>query len=190
MPKTPREFENEFLDGLQSKTGRSLNQWLEIIKKSRIEKRNDILKWLKTEHEFNHLQANMLTSISFNNGKPVYGNEDDLLDKQFEKYPEMRPLYEELLKVISEWDKTVSFIVKKTYISIARKREFAAINIRKGELRLGLDLGEMPFKGRIEQSKLTGPMTRISHMIIIKNSTDIDQEMMDLLKLADNRVQS
>jgi predicted transport protein len=134
------------------------------------------------------MNASLLTSIYFNNGNPVYGSEQNLLDNQFEKYQEMRPLFEHLQKEISDWDNTVEFITKKTYVSIAKKREFAAINIKKGELRLGMDLGDLPFEGLVEKSKLTGPMPRISHMVVIKAQSDIKKNLFQLLDKANKRV--
>jgi predicted transport protein len=188
MTKTSQEIEKEFVDGLKSNTGDDLKGWLTIIKESGIEKRNDIIKWLKDHNNFGHMNASLLAGIYFNNGNPVYGSEQNLLDNQFEKYQEMRPLFEQLQKEISEWDNSVEFIIKKTYVSITKKREFAAINIKKGELRLGMDLGDFPFEGIVEKSKLTGPMPRISHMVIIKNQSDINKKLFQLLHTANKRV--
>jgi predicted transport protein len=188
MAKTSQEIEKEFIDGLKSNSGKDLKGWLTSIKGSGIEKRNDIIKWLKEKNNFGHMNASLLAGIFFNNGKPVYASEQNLLDNQFEKYQDMRPLFEHLQNEISEWDNTVEFITKKTYVSIAKKREFAAINIKKGELRLGMDLGDMPFEGVVEKSKLTGPMPRISHMVVIKGSSDIDKNLFKLLDTANKRV--
>ncbi len=188
MAKTSQDIEQEFINNLKSSSGKDLISWLKLIKKSGIEKRNDIIKWLKTEHKFRHMNASLLVGIYTNNGKPVYASEQNLLDNQFEKYQDMRPLFDKLQKSISEWDDTVEFITKKTYVSVTKKREFAAINIKKGELRLGMDLGEIPFDNFVEKSKLTGPMPRISHMVVIKNNSDISKRLFKLLETANRRV--
>jgi len=188
MAKTSQDIEQEFINNLKSSSGKDLKSWLKLIKKSGIEKRNDIIKWLKTEHKFRHMNASLLVGIYTNNGKPVYASEQNLLDNQFEKYQDMRPLFDKLQKSISEWDDTVEFITKKTYVSVTKKREFAAINIKKGELRLGMDLGEIPFDNFVEKSKLTGPMPRISHMVVIKNNSDISKRLFKLLETANRRV--
>lgn len=190
MAKTSQEIERDFIANLKSTTENDLNSWLAIIDKSGIKKRNDIIKWLKEKNNFGHMNASLLAGIYFNGGKPVYASEQNLLDSQFEKYRDMRPLFDELLKGIVNWDGTVEFVTKKTYVSITRKREFAAINIRKGELRLGLDLGNMPFDPPIEKSRLTGPMARISHMVVIRDPSDINNALFQLLETADKRVNS
>ena len=188
MAKTSQEIERGFIDGLKSNTGKDLKDWLTAIKGSGIEKRNDIIKWLKEQNDFGHMNASLLAGIYFNNGNPVYASEEVLLDNQFEKYQEMRPLFERLKKDILDWDDSVRVLVKKTYVSVTKKREFAAINVRKGELRLGMDLGDLPFEGVVEKAKLTGPMPRISHMVVIKNHYDIDKKLFQLLDEANKRV--
>ena len=65
-------------------------------------------------------------------------------------------------------------IPKKTYVSYAAKREFAAINIKSKEIRLGMDLGDQPFTEDLEKAKLTGPMPRISHMIVVREKNDFN----------------
>lgn len=188
MAKTSKELEEEFINGLKTDTGKDLKSWLSLIAGCGIEKRNDIIKWLKDEHGFGHMYANLLMGIYLNDGKPVYSSEQNLLDNQFEKYQEMRPLFEEVQKAILSWDDTVDFIAKKTYVSITKKREFAAISIKKGEVRLGMDLGDRPFDALAEKAKLTGPMPRISHMVVIRDKSDLTKQVFELLETSKNRV--
>jgi predicted transport protein len=188
MAKTSKEIEQEFINGLKAETGKDLKSWLSNISKSGIEKRNDVIKWLKNEHNFGHMNANLLMGIYANDGKPVYSSEQNLLDNQFEKYQDMRPLFEELRNAILKWDNSVDFVTKKTYVSVTKKREFGAINIKKGELRLGMDLGDKSFDQLVEKSKLTGPMPRISHMVIIREISDLTKQVFDLLETSKNRV--
>ncbi|HMQ61994.1 MAG TPA: DUF5655 domain-containing protein [Flavilitoribacter sp.] len=188
MTKTSGEIEQEFIEGLKASTGKNLADWLTVIHKSGIEKRNDIINWLKSEQGFGHMNASLLAGIHLNGGKPVYASEANLLDHQFEKCPEMRPLFDHLQAAILNWDPEVTFLAKKTYVSILKKREFAAVNMRKGELRLGLDLGDIPFSDSLEKSKLTGPMARISHMVTIRSEADLNEAVLGLMKTANDRV--
>jgi predicted transport protein len=188
MAKTSREIEQDFINGLKTETGKDLHYWLSCIKENGIVERNDQISWLKVKHGFGHMHANLLMGIYSNNGNLVYSSEQTLLDNQFDHYQDMRPLFENLQNAIIEWDDTIDFVVKKSYVSITKKREFAAINIKKGELRLGLDLGEKPFNHYIEKAKLTGPMSRISHMVIIRDSSALKKDLFYLLEIAKNRV--
>ena len=188
MAKTSAEVEEEFIEGLKPATGKNLKEWLAAINNSGLVKRNDIIQWLKSDPGFGHMHASLLAGIYLNNGNPVYASETELLNNQFKKYPEMRPLFEQLRAAILKQDNAAGFVVKKTYVSITKKREFAAINIRKGELRLGMDLGDFPFDALVQKSKLTGPMPRISHMIVIRSGADITATVFEFLAIADKSV--
>ena len=187
MAKTSGEIEKEFIETAEAKTGKTLQNWLNLVQSSRIEKRNDILEWLKKGHGLNHLQAQLITGIYVNNGNPVYINETALLENQFLKAPDMRPLFASISeKIISTFQGT-QLIPKKTYLSFTAVREFAAINVKPNELRLGLDLDDKPFTEMLLKSKLLGPMPRISHMIVLTEAKQFDKKAMTLLTQSYNR---
>jgi predicted transport protein len=188
MAKTSGEIENEFLIGLKPATGKDLKEWLSIIKNSGIQKRNDMVKWLKTDHSFGHMNASLLVGIYLNNGNPVYKSEVDLLENQLSKYEALRPLFEYVSSRIIVLFPDTKMIPKKTYISFTAKREFAAINIKSKELRLGMDLGDMAYTETLEKAKLTGPMPRIGHMVMLTQKTDFDTNVEKWLQTSYNRV--
>ncbi len=180
--KTSGEIEKEFIEGLKTSTGKDLKSWLTEIKSCGIEKRNDIIKWLKTEHGFGHMNAGLLIGIYLNGGKPVYGSTEDLLDNQLAKVEEMRPLYEAFCEFARKVFPNATVLPKKTYVSILEKREFAAINVKKGELRIGFDLGDRPFDETVSKAKLTGPMPRISHQIVLTDKSQFGANVVKLMK--------
>lgn len=170
MAKTPAEYEKEFIATVRETTGKTLEQWLGEVSQSGREKTNDKIAWLKEQHGLNHLQAQLLTGIHQNGGKPLYSNEDSLMDTHFAKAAGMRQLFDELSsKIVSEFPGT-QVIPKKTYISFAVQREFAAMNIKPAEIRIGFDLGDEPFNDEVQKSKLSGPMPRISHMAVLTDA--------------------
>ena len=94
----------------------------------------------------------------------------------------MKPLYESFLEFVGKHFPTSSVLPKKTYVSILDNREFAAINIKPKELRIGLDLGARPFDDKIEKAKLSGPMPRISHMFVLTDAKQLDKSIVEALK--------
>lgn len=180
--KTTGEIEQEFIDNLKTTTGKSLAEWMKHVGASGITKRHDIIKWLKEKNGFGHMNASLLTGIYLNNGKPVYGNTDDLLDNQFAKAADMRPLYESFTAFAKKHFPNSSVLPKKTYVSILEKREFAAVNIKPKELRIGFDLGDRPFDEKLSKSKLSGPMPRISHMLVLTDKSQLSTGLVELLK--------
>ncbi len=180
--KTSGEFEKEFMDALKSSTGSDLGTWMKTIDASGIKKRNEVIAWLKENHGFRHMDASLLAGIHSNGGKPVYASTDDLLEAQFAKAADMRPLFDQFVAFISENFPDATFLPKKTYVSVLENREFGAVNIKKAELRIGLDLGDRPFDERVEKAKLTGPMPRISHMVVATDASRFDSELIELLR--------
>ena len=187
MAKTSGEFEQEFIQTAKEKTGRTLEQWLPVVKKSGLTKQMEITNWLKAEHKLNHLQAQLLAGLYLNNGKPVYQNEASLLDNQFAKCEEMRPLFNAVSEMILKQFPDTQLIPKKTYVSFTATREFAAINIKPKEIRLGMDLGDTAFHETIQKTKLSGPMPRISHMAVITDIKQFDKKLIEYLQLSWNR---
>ena len=180
--KTSGEFEKEFMDRLRASTGSDLAAWMKAIDGFNSKKRNEVIAWLKSKHGFGHMNASLLAGIHANGGKAVYQSTDNLLDAQFAKAADMRPLFEAFLGFVAEHFPTSSVLPKKTYVSILDNREFAAINIKSKELRIGLDLGERPFDDKIEKAKLSGPMPRISHMFVLTDEKQLDGSIVEALK--------
>lgn len=185
--KTSGEFEKEFIDGLAGETGADLKAWMKIIDDYPSKKRNEIIAWLKSEHAFGHMNASLLAGIHANGGKPVYASTDDLLENQFAKAADMRPLYDAFIAFVAKHFPASSVLPKKTYVSVLENREFAAINVKPKELRIGLDLGDRPFDEKIEKAKLTGPMPRISHMLVLTDEKQLDEGVVEVLKTSHAR---
>ena len=185
--KTSGEFEKEFMDGLKSATGSDLSGWMKTIDGFGSKKRNEVIAWLKSEHGFGHMNASLLAGIHANGGEPVYQSTDNLLGAQFTKAGDMKPLYDELIEFVTKHFPNSNVLPKKTYVSILDNREFAAINIKPKELRIGLDLGDRPFDEKIEKAKLSGPMPRISHMLVLTDGRQLDSSTVEALKASYSR---
>jgi hypothetical protein len=162
--KTSGEIEKEFIDNLKAS--------------------------IKNDYAFGHMNASLLAGIYLNGGKPVYGSTDDLLENQFAKAESMRELYEAVINFVKQNFPGITVLPKKTYVSILEKREFAAINIKPKELRIGFDLGDRSFDDSVTKSKLTGPMPRISHMVVVSGKESLNEDMNTLLRESHSRTHS
>jgi hypothetical protein len=185
--KTSGEFEKEFMDALSAQTGKDLGAWMKTIDAFGSKKRNEIIAMLKSDHGFGHMNASLLAGIHANGGKPVYQSTDDLLENQFAKGGDMRPLFERFIEFVRTNFPDATVLPKKTYVSILENREFAAVNIKPKELRIGFDLGDRAFDDRIEKAKLTGPMPRISHMLVLTDPAQLDAEVAEALRQSHSR---
>lgn len=185
--KTSGEIEKEFIENLKTSTGKDLGGWMTEISAFENQKRNDIINLLKTEYGFGYMNASLLAGIYANGGKSVYGSTEELLENQFAKAEAMRSVYDAFIEFVKNAFPNATVLPKKTYVSILEKREFAAINIKKAELRIGFDLGDRPFDETVSKSKLTGPMPRISHQIVLTDASQLSDEIIKLLQDSYNR---
>lgn len=181
---TAQEFEKKIINSLKEDTGKDLNAWLAEIKKQNVEKRNDIMSWLKNDRGLKHGVANTLVGIHFNGGKPVYQDAASLKDGWFEKKEHLLPLYEVLEKAVLGIGRDVSLIEKKLYMSFNGKREFAVASVKSKEIRVGMDLGDTPFDDYIQQAKSLGAMPRISHMVAVTEPADVNDKLKGYLQQA------
>ena len=186
--KTSKDYEQEFLSQIKEKTGNDLKTWMKILKGTSLSKMKETVEWLKKEKGINHMSAVFITGIFINDGKPVYEDTADLKSVLFKGKEAFIPLYEELEKTVQSNFKNVQIVPTKTYISFRDGREFAVASIKSKEIRVGLDLGDMKFDDNVQKAASLGTMPRISHMIVIKEKSDIDKKLADYLKFANKRI--
>jgi predicted transport protein len=176
MAKARHEIEREFIETAKEKTGHDIPEWMAMIEAAGESKTNAIIKWLKQEHDLNHMQASMLAGIYLNDGNPVF-DPDALFKNLFEGKESQRPLYEAVTAAIGQSLGEAMFVPTKTYVSLENERVFGCIKINKSNLRVGLDLGDRPFDDTVQQAKNLGAMPNISHMIELTSESEITDQL-------------
>ena len=184
MIRTSAEFEKEFISTTKERTGRSLDQWMIILKGSGLLKKEFIIDWLKEQYFLNHLQASLLTGLYFNEGKPVYLEREILLEDKFSYCKSTRKLFDSIAQKIFNQFYDAKLIPKKNYLSFTGIREFAAVDVKLNAIRLGMDLGKMRFTNDLKPSEIKGANARISHMTIISERKQFDQTTNQCLRLS------
>ena len=140
MAKEARELEQAFLATLSDETGASLTEWMQTLETSGLKKNNEIVKWLKTDRSFNHMQATMLAGIFLNGGEPVF-HYPTLFARLFAGKEQQRPLYAAIADRLQAELPSLLFIPTKTYVSIEEERVFGCAKINKSNIRVGLRFG-------------------------------------------------
>ena len=186
MAKESQEIEREFIATAKAKTGHDLDEWMEIISASGLDKTNAIIKWLKQDYSLNHMQASMLAGIFLNDGKPVFDYEV-LFARLFEGKDQQQSLYDTLASHIQAVSSDILFIPTKSYISLEHERVFGCVKINKTNLRVGLDLGDKPFTGDLQQAKGLGAMPNIGHMVEITSEAEISDVLLGYVQEASER---
>jgi predicted transport protein len=162
--------------GLLENTGKTLEQWIEIIEKAKLQKHKEIMDYLKSEHALSYGFANFI-ALKFNKSDAGSFAEDELISAQYKGKEILMPIYEKLIEEISKLGDDITFTPKKDSVSIIRKKQFTLIKpATKTRIDLGLKFKNKETGGRLENSGPFGAMC--THRVQLSNVSEIDQELM------------
>ena len=179
---------------LKSKTGRSLEEWIALVKKEGPKDEKARREWLKTKHKQGTNSAWWIAERA--EGK---GGEDETPEgylKVASKYVEeqyagakekLRPIFDELLKLGRSIGEDVKVCPCKTIVPLYREHVFAQIKPTTNS-RVDLGFALTHYKGKLPKCLLdTGGLAkkdRITHRIELTSSAQIDAEVKKWLKTA------
>src|SRR5690606_31612302 len=95
------------IENLQKNTGKSLEQWIGIIKSKSFNKHGEILKFLKEEQGLIHGFANLVALKAREADSGSVENKEDLVEKQYKGKEHFKPLYDKLIGEIRKLGKDV-----------------------------------------------------------------------------------
>lgn len=177
---------------LKEKTGRSLDEWLRLVKKSGPATEEARRDWLKKGHGFGTNPAWWIAERSVGKGEAEDDAESYL--KTAVKYVEdmysgskagLQPLHDALMKRARKLGKNVCICPCKTIVPLYRNHVFAEIKpATKTRIDLGFALGDLKAKGRLMDTGGYAKKYRITHRIPIASLDDIDAEVEKWLKEA------
>lgn len=168
--------------GLQEKTGHPLKHWIEIVKKSGLDKHRAIINFLKAEHDFTYGYANFVALKTLKSDAGSF-DDADLLAAQYKGKESLKSIYEKLLAEIDTLGNDITKTPKKDSVSIIRKKQFALIKpATKIRIDLGLKLKDKPITDRLENSGPFGAMC--THRVRLTEVDDVDSELASWLKEA------
>ncbi len=168
------------IENLHKNTGKTLGQWIEIVKTQTFTKHGEIIKFLKETHELTHGFANLIALKTKGSDAGSADNLDDLITKQYQGKEHFKPIYDKLISEIQNYGKDIEIAPKNTYVSLRRKKQFVILNpATKTRFEIGINLkGQEPI-GKLEAEKLN---SMCSHKINILDIRDIDKEVIEWIK--------
>lgn len=172
---------------LEEKSGKTLAQWVSVVKAMGAKKHGEIVAALKTTHGLGHGYANLVAHAA----KGAVGEDappaDDLVAAQYSgDKAALRPLHDALIAAARKFGDDVEIAPKKTYVSLRRSKQFALLQpSTKTRLDVGLNLkGEAP-EGRLEASGSFNAMC--THRVRVESDADVDATLIAWLKRAYDR---
>jgi hypothetical protein len=184
MAKSPEEMKAAMIAGLREKTGKSLEDWLKILRASKLTKHKEFVELLKKTHGVTHGFANMIALQALQSDSHTVSDTDALVDAQYAgPKAELRPIYEALLKAIGKFGKDIEVSPKKAYVSIRRNKQFAIIQPSTAtRVDVGINLKGVAPAGRLEASGSFNAM--LSHRVRMSKPSELDAELLGWLKKA------
>lgn len=169
---------------LKEKTGKTLAQWLAVVKKSKLGKHGEIVKHLKGDHGMTHGYANLVAHQALGSAATTLKATTDLVATQYSgKKADLRPIYDALVKKIEKLGKDVELAPKKAYVSLRRSKQFGLVQPSTAtRVDLGLNIKGKKPAGRLEASGSFNSMC--THRVRLESVKDIDKEVVGWLKEA------
>jgi Domain of unknown function (DUF5655)/Domain of unknown function (DUF4287) len=180
---------------LKQKTGRTLEEWLKLIKQEGPPTEKERREWLKTEHGLGTNTAWWFARRSVGKGEEL-GDADHYLngaakyveDMYAGKKEHLRPIYDALLKLGLAIGKEAKACPCQTIVPLYRNHVFAQIKpTTQTRIDLGFALGNMKTPKRLIDTGGFARKDRITHRIEITSLKDIDDEVKRWLKVAYDR---
>jgi hypothetical protein len=165
-----------------TKTGRSIEAWIELVRSLGLGRHAEIVNYLKSEHGMSHGFAHRVALVAL---APVNGPEGaDPVDAMYSgSKAALRPLHDAAIAVATGFG-AVELSPKKAYISVRRSKQFATIGPGPhGRLEIGLNLRDVAPAGRLEAAT-NGICT---HRIRIAGNAELDDELRSWLRQAYDR---
>jgi len=171
------------IENLQMNTGKTLEQWTNIVNKENFAKHGEIIKFLKDNYGLTHGFANLIAHKAKGSDADSAENKNDLIELQYKGKEHFKPLYDKLLHEIQVFGGDFEIAPKNAYVSLRRKKQFAILQpATKTRFEIGIILKGQEPKGKLEA--INTPNAMCSHRINLADIKDIDKEVIGWLKTA------
>ena len=167
------------ISNFPARTGRSLEEWVELVRASGTARHGEIMTLLKTEHGMSHGFANLVALTALRPDESASG--EDIVDAIYAgPKAALRPLHDAAVAAAAGFGPDVELAPKKSYVSLRRSKQFATIGPGPGgRLEIGLNLRDVVPRGRLEAT--TGMCT---HRVRIASRDELDTEVLGWLRQA------
>jgi hypothetical protein len=177
---------------MKDKTGRSLDEWVELVKKKAPADEKGRMTWLKEKHDLGTNYAGWITEVSFGRGMDMIDPElylaaaEKYVDEMYAgKKEHLRPVYDALLKLGLNVAGDIKASPCQTMVPFYRNHVIAQIKpTTNSRIDMGFALKDMKPTGRLIDTGGFAKKDRITHRIEITSLDDIKDDIVKWLKKA------
>jgi hypothetical protein len=184
----------KWIEELPEKTGRSLKQWLDHIRKDGPGDEKSTRDWLKEKYGMGTNSAWWLAERVYGKTRGFDEADPDQYLKMAEEYVKkqytgkkeaLKPLYDKLLKICLDLAKDVEACPCETMVPIYRNHVIAQIKATTNtRIDFGFALRDTKCTGKLKDTGGFEKKDRISRKIEVTSLKDITPELMKWLKMA------
>lgn len=168
---------------LESNTGKSLEQWIEIINAQALTRTSEKVKFLKTAFGLGRGYAGMIIFEAKASEDRSAFSPEELLRKQYVGKETLIPIYEKLVETVQGFGADVEIVECASYVSVRRSVQIAMFSpVTKTRLDIMLKLKKNQESSGILEA-LAKPST-CTHRIKLSTPEEISPELIGWLKEA------
>jgi hypothetical protein len=166
---------------IEQATGRSMDEWVALVRATGTERHSEIVAWLKDTHGFSHGNAN-LVALRARNGSAASG--DELVDAMYSgTRSTIRPLHDRVIALVRDFGTDVELAPKKAYVSLRRSKQFGTVGPGPGgQLEIGLNL-----RGEEPGARLQAADGMCTHRVRLSSVDEVDDQVIGWLRAAYDR---
>jgi hypothetical protein len=186
MPKSPAAMLEAIRRNLPDRTGRTVQEWAALVKKSGPKGTKERISWLRARHRLGGPSAMVVVAeAEGTNLEAEYEDGGRLIEAMFRgPRAALKPAYEAALEAAKALGKDVGVSARKTYVTLTRKRQFAVLQPSTStRLDIGLVLPGVRPRGRLRGTANVGG-GRVTHAIAVETAAEVDAFVRRWLKVA------
>jgi len=167
---------------LQAKTGKTLEEGVEIIHQQPLTKNRDKVKYLRSAYGLGQGYAGLIIYHAKIAATGKADSPEELIAKQYSGKEHLKPIYDKLLKGVKKFGADVEVSPKNSYVSLRRNAQFAMLT-PASQIRfdVAIKLKNQEPIGILEALPTSGMCT---HRIKLSSIEDITSEVLNWLKAA------
>lgn len=168
---------------IESTYGRSIDEWIDLIAASGLERHGQIVAWLKSEHGLSHGAANRVALVALSAAAPPPPN-DPVAALYADRPASVRAIHDRIWAVVDPLG-DVEVAPKKGYLSLRRRTQFAMIKPAAKHVDVGLVLPGEPVTERLESA---APFNALfTHRVRVRSETEVDGQLKRWIRAAYER---
>lgn len=173
-----------YIDNVKTKTGKTPEDFAKLTAEKGLSRHGEIVAWLKNDFALGHGHATAIAGVILKVGLPNPSQDQKLAALFSGKKQRWRAAADKLINQILQFGGDVGVAAGGTYINLLRARKkFGIIQPSSAErLDIGIKLKGKAAHGRFEPAGSWNAM--VTHRIRVVDPTEIDTEVLSLLKSA------